>query len=50
MRECGFYWLKFDNGYEIGYWNGRFWVLTDTENHFNDDYFDEIDEKQIKRE
>ena len=50
MREIGWYWVKLDDYYEIGYWNKVFWTLTDSENHFEDNYFDEIDEKQIKRE
>jgi len=52
MRECGFYWVRFlseDNG-EIAYWNGVDWRVTASEDCYSNEDFDEIDEKQIKRE
>ena len=51
MRECGFYWVKFmsDTRGEIAYWNGIYWAVTDSENHYDDEDFAEIDENQIRR-
>jgi hypothetical protein len=50
MRECGFYWVNFEIGEEIAYWNGSFWTLTGDLYHFQDNNFASIDENKIKRE
>ena len=47
MRETGYYWVKLDGIFEIGYYSGLLWTLIETENYFEDDYFEEIDENRI---
>ena len=49
-RKTGYYWCKL-YGYElIPYWNGKKWKTQGCILSFDDNYFDEIDEKQIKKE
>ena len=51
MRENGYYWCLFTrDNWVISYWNGDFWELMYNIFRFKDEDFDEIDEKQIKRE
>ena len=50
MRKAGYYWCRVKNDWDIYYWNGNFWYCFSPDNEWNEEYFDEIDEKQIKRE
>lgn len=52
MRETGYYWLFDGHKWFPGRWcsNDKGWSLFDSHFRFTDDYFDKIDEKQIKRE
>ena len=52
MRETGYYWLFDGHKWIIGRWcsNDERWSLFDSHFIFKDEDFDEIDEKQIKRE
>ena len=52
MRETGYYWITVKSGDRIGYYNSKFnkWTICGYEEVFSDSEFDEIDEKQIKRE
>lgn len=47
MRVKGYYWVK-ETIWSIKYWNETAWMLHDCT--VDDDYFSEIDEKQITRE
>ena len=50
MRETGHYWVKLDNAWEVAFWDGDGWFIIFGNNHYPDRHFQEIDEKQIKRE
>ena len=50
MRETGYYWVRIDNNWEIAFFFEKSWFVTCVKDMQNDEYFDEIDEKQIKRE
>ena len=50
MRKTGYYWCKLYGHELIPYWDGKKWKTQGCILSFDDDYFDEIDEKQIKRE
>ena len=52
MRSIGYYWTRKDGYWTVNYFHGELWELLrdDIEWLMNDDYFDEIDERQIKRE
>lgn len=50
-RKNGFYWVVLDKSWVIAEWDGdeECWFLTNTEDTFEDEDFDEIDEESIKR-
>lgn len=50
-RESGFYWIKDGHEWVIGEWDAdrSRWTLTGTSEGFNDEEFDEIDERKIVR-
>jgi hypothetical protein len=50
MRECGFYWVNFEIGAEIAYWNGLYWTVTGDVKHYSDNNFTSIDEKKLIKE
>ena len=50
MRETGYYWCKLYGHELISYWNGKKWKIQGCILSFDDNYFDEIIEKQIKGE
>lgn len=50
MRETGYYWVRIDDDWEIAFFFEKRWFITSTRNTYMDNYFQEIDEKQIKRE
>ena len=50
MREKGCYWGKVKGRWGIYYWDGNFWYTFGPGIILAKSYFDEIDEKQIKRE
>ena len=50
MRETGYYWGRVKNYWDIYYWSGNFWYCFGEDNSWEEPFFDEIDEKQIKRE
>lgn len=47
-RKSGYYWLRTECEWRVGNWNGLYWHLIDTELHYCDKDFDEINEIQIK--
>ena len=47
MREAGYYWCRVKDDWCIYYWNSEW---KSWEEAWEDSDFDEIDEKQIKRE
>jgi len=52
MREEGYYWVKLDGDFIIGYYSKRFndWEIVGNKRFMGETRFSEIDEKQIKRE
>ena len=50
MRETGYYWGRVKGDWDIYYWSGYNWYCFGPDNGWSEEYFDEIDEKQIKRE
>ena len=54
MRGHGYYWVKILKNacWEVAEYNDIFnvWIRTGDFNNYKDENFDEIDEKQIKRE
>ena len=49
MRETGYYWGRVKDDWDIYYWSGYNWYCFGPDNGWSEEYFDEIDEKQIKR-
>ena len=53
-RQKGWYWLKKDNEWFPGQYafveNEHRWIIPNCDHEILEDWFDEIDEKQIKRE
>lgn len=47
-RNHGYYWLRTEDSLHIGEWNGFHWHLIDTELHYDDNDFSEINENQIE--
>lgn len=54
MRETGYYWVNMhpSYGWQLGYYHQGTdrWSFLCTNHEWTDDLFQEIDEKQIKRE
>lgn len=50
MRETGYYWGRVKGDWDIYYWSGNFWYCFGPDSEWDEEYFDEIDEKRIKRE
>lgn len=48
-REIGYYWVKRNDTWEIGYWSGGYWELTGGDEYWCDVDFDEIEVTQIMR-
>ena len=51
LRNHGYYWLKGNNEWLIGYYDAcdNSWTIVGNNNVFFDNNFDEIDEKQIEK-
>lgn len=52
MREDGFYWIRLLISWEIAYYSksNNNWTIVGRMNRFNNSDFEEIDERQIKRD
>ena len=50
MRETGYYWGRVKNDWNIYYWSGYSWRTFGPDCDWEEEFFDEIDEKQIKKE
>jgi len=50
MREEGFYWGRVDDDWDIYYWSGYHWHAFGPGDSWKEEFFHEIDEKQIKKE
>lgn len=49
MREIGYYWGRVKDNWDIYYWSGYSWRCFGPDDVWDESYFDEIDENQIKR-
>jgi hypothetical protein len=49
-RQEGYYWVKYDEKYQVGYWNGKFWTLIGLNYPFTftNSAFEHINENRIK--
>ena len=52
MRETGWYWIRISENWEVGYYSSKLkrWIISGTQMLYIEEEFQEIDEKQIKRE
>jgi len=49
-RKDGFYWVRQSSQWVILEWNGNYWWMFASDTPISEDYFDEIDERQIVRQ
>lgn len=51
MREEGYYWVKYNGKWMIAeFWRSGLWWLTGALPHYNEEDFEEIDEKRLTHE
>ena len=48
-RKLGFYFVKIFNRWEPAEWRGKSWSALDSVSEFDDEFWSEIDETEIKR-
>ena len=50
QRKQGYYWVRYLSLWHIAEWNGRGWFVSGETQEVPDEFWKEIDEKEITRE